>query len=180
MKRLKDYLQRIYRASLSPKKQEELVWGDLKKLHLKAEWRHGVYEQEKYIETRFEVFDGQIEKFAYFIYDSSFFCRYQLAENYPEDLTPDVFLLASHFNNVLNNGVVVVNANDKFVEHRMKNNILVPLLQTEEMYNQIMTHYNISRDVQAAFQRLVEENEAPAIIIADLMREYDKDSQETD
>jgi hypothetical protein len=180
MKRLKQYLQTIYRISVSPKKQEELVWGDLKELHLKAEWRHGVYEQEKYIETRFEVFDGQVEKFAYFIYDSCFFCRYQLTENYPDDLTPDVFLLASHFNNVLNNGVVVMNTNDKIVEYRIKNSILVPLLDTEEMYNQIMMHYNTSKDVYSAFQRLLKENEAPAIIIADLLREYDKDGQETD
>ena len=55
MNKIKFYLQRIFRLTLSFKKQEELVWKELKKLHTDAEWKSGVYEKEKYIETIFEI-----------------------------------------------------------------------------------------------------------------------------
>ncbi len=55
MNKIKFYLQRIYRLALSFKKQEELVWKELKKLNAIADWKHGVYEKEKYIETIFEL-----------------------------------------------------------------------------------------------------------------------------
>ena len=49
MNKIKFYLQRIYRLTLNFKKQEELVWKELKKLHADAEWKHGIYERDKYI-----------------------------------------------------------------------------------------------------------------------------------
>ena len=48
MNKIKFYLKRIYRLSLSFKKQEALVWQELKKLHADTDWKHGVYEKEKY------------------------------------------------------------------------------------------------------------------------------------
>ena len=49
MKKIKIYLKRIYRLAFSFKKQEEIVWKELKKLHADAEWNSGIYEKEKYI-----------------------------------------------------------------------------------------------------------------------------------
>ena len=47
--------QMFERLSLSFKKQEEIVWSDLKKLHAASDWQSGVYEKEKYIETFFQI-----------------------------------------------------------------------------------------------------------------------------
>ncbi|MBT3612342.1 MAG: hypothetical protein HN522_05325 [Flavobacteriales bacterium] len=174
MNKIKYYLQRIYRLSLSFKKREEIVWKELKKLHSDAEWKSGIYEKEKYIETIFEISNGKAGTFYYMIYDDSFHCRVKILEEFPSDLTTDLFILASHFNNLLNNGVVVINVNNLYVEYHQKRNLLIPLLYNGEIYDQLNRHFNTSKDIYSAFQRLVLEQEAPAIIIADLLKENEK------
>ena len=180
MNKIKFYLQRIYRLALSFKKQEELVWKELKKLHADADWKHGVYEREKYIETIFELGKEQGGAFYYMIYDGNFHCRVKILEDYPIELTTDLFILAAHFNNLLNNGVVIVNVQSRYVEYHQKRDMLIPLLYTSETYGQLMRHYNTSKDIYAAFQRLIIEQEAPAIIIADLLKENEANDTETE
>ncbi len=174
MNKIKYYLQRIYRLSLSFKKQEEIVWKELKKVHSDAEWKSGIYEKEKCIETNFEISNGKAVRFGYMIYDDSFHCRVKILEEFQSDLTTDLFILASHFNNLLNNGVVVINVNNLYVEYHEKRHLLIPLLYNGEIYDQLNRHFNTSKDIYSAFQRLVLEQEAPAIIIADLLKENEK------
>lgn len=179
MNKIKFYLQRIYRLTLSFKKQEELVWKELKKLHTDADWKHGVYEKEQYIETIFEIGKEQGGAFYYMIYDDSYHCRVKILEDYPTELTTDLFILAAHFNNLLNNGVVIVNVNSHYVEYHQKRDLLIPLLYNSEIHGQLKRHYNTSKDIYSAFQRLVIEQEAPAIIIADLLKENESKDDET-
>ena len=170
MNKIKFYLQRIFRLTLSFKKQEELVWKELKKLHTDAEWKSGVYEKEKHIETIFEICKEKGAAFYYIISDGSFHCRVKILEDYPTELTTDLFILAAHFNNLLNNGVVTVNINSHYVEYHQKRDLLIPLLYNSEIHGQLTRHYTTSKDIYSAFQRLVIEQEAPAIIIADLLK----------
>lgn len=179
MNKIKFYLQRIYRLTLSFKKQEAIVWKELKKLHTDAEWKAGVYEKEKYIETIFEISNEQGAVFYYMIYHGSFHCRVKILENYPTELTTDLFILAAHFNNLLNSGVVIVNVNLKYVEYHQQRDLLIPLLYNSEIHGQLTRHYNTSKDIYSAFQRLVIEQEAPAIIIADLLKENKSKDDET-
>jgi hypothetical protein len=179
MNKIKFYLQQVFRLALSFKKQEEIVWKELKKLHADADWKHGVYEKEKYIETIFELGKEQGGAFYYMIYDGSFHCRVKILENYPTELTTDLFILAAHFNNLLNNGVVIVNVQNCYVEYHQKRDLLIPLLYTSETYGQLMRHYKTSKDIYSAFQRLIIEQEAPAIIIADLLKENEAKDRET-
>jgi hypothetical protein len=180
MNKIKFYLQRIYRLALSFKKQKELVWKELKKLHADADWKHGVYEKEKYIETIFELGKEQGGAFYYMIYDGCFHCRVKIIEDYPTELTTDLFILAAHFNNLLNNGVVIVNVQNHYVEYHEKRDLLMPLLYTGETYGQLMRHYNTSKDIYSAFQRLIIEQENPVIIIADLLRENQAKDKKTE
>lgn len=179
MNRIIFYLQKIYRLALSFEKQEELVWKKLKKLHADAEWTHGIYEKEKYIETIFEISEEQGVVFYYMIYDGSFHCRVKILASYPIDLTTDIFILAAHFNNLLNNGVVSVNVNSRYVEYHHKRDLLIPLLYNGEIHDQLTRHYKTSKEIYSAFQRLVIENEAPAIIIADLLKENEAKEDDT-
>jgi len=179
MNKIKYYLQRCYRLTLSYQKQEEVVWEALKKLHADAGWKYGVYEKEKYVNARFEISEGKGGHFYYMIYDRCFHCRVQFLEDYPIELTTDLFILAAHFNNVLNNGVVIVNTDSQYVEYHQKRELLIPLLYTDELTNQVDRHFGTSKDIYTAFQRLVTEQEAPAIIIADLLKERDVKNDET-
>jgi hypothetical protein len=178
MKKIKIYLKRIYRLAFSFKKQEEIVWKELKKLHADAEWNSGIYEKEKYIETVFEISNDQRTVFYYLIYDGCFHCRVKILDDYPTELTTELFILASHFNNLLNNGVVIVNVNSNYVEYHQKRDLLIPLLNVCEIQVQLIKHYNTSKDIYSAFQRLIIEQEAPAIIIADLLKNYEEKDDE--
>jgi hypothetical protein len=56
---------------------------------------------------------------------------------------------------------------------------LIPLLYNSEIHSQLLSHYNISKDIYSAFQRLVIEGEAPVIIIADLLKSNEEKDDET-
>jgi hypothetical protein len=179
MNKIKFYLKQFYRLTLSLKKQEEVVWTALKKLHADAEWKSGTYEKEKTIQTVLEISNEQGAIFHYMIFDYSFHCRVKILEDYPIELTTDLFILAAHFNNLLINGVVIVNVDRNYVEYHDKKDLLVPLLFNSELYAQMSRHYNISKDIYSAYQRLIIEQEAPAIIIADLIKSYKEKNSET-
>jgi len=175
--KIKMYLKRIYRITRSIERQEEIVWNDLKKFHAGTDWKSGVYERERYIETIFGLSEERYDTFYYMIYDGRYHCRVKVLENYPEDLATEVFILASHMNNVLNNGVVIVNVNSGYVEFHQKRDLLVPLIYTDDIHYQLLGHYNTSKDMYMAFRRLVIEQEAPAIIIADLLKKNEDEAK---
>jgi hypothetical protein len=175
--KIKFYLKRLYRLSLSHKKHESLVWEDLKKLHSNNNWKFGVYEKDKCIETIFQIGEEHKETFYYMVYSDCFHCRVKILDVIPPNLTTDLFVLASHFNNLLNNGVVVVNVNEQFVEYHQKKELILHLLYKGEMYEQLISHYYTSKDIYNAFQRLVIEKEAPVIIIADYLKEVSEKAE---
>jgi hypothetical protein len=171
------FLQQAYRLTYNFKKQEETVWKELKKVHSDAEYQSGIYEKEKFIESSFEISKEKSCSFFYMIYDGCFHCRVKILVGFHFDLTTDLFILAAHFNNLLNNGVVIVNVNSQYVEYHQKRDLLIPLLYTDEIHGQLVRHYNTSKDIYSAFQRLVIEQEAPAIIIADLLKQNKGDTE---
>ena len=180
LERLLFYFKKIYRISISYKKYEEIVWNDLKKLHKNSEWRYGVFESDKHIEAVFEIGEKTGAKFYYMVYDGQYHCRVKIIEEFSPDVTTDLFVLAAHFNNLLNSGVVVVNVQSGYVEYHTKNDLIVNLIYPGELHEQLLRHFNISKDIFWAFNKLVNENEEPTLIIADLMRRNKKDDKDRD
>lgn len=178
MNKLTNYLQRIYRLSVSFKKHEDIVWNDLKNLVKHADWRAGVFEKEKYIELIFDIGDDTAARYFYNIGNGEYHCRVKVATDYPPEQAESVFILASHFNNLLNQGMVCVNVDAGYVEYQVNCHILIPLLYPEELHSYLIRHYNTSKSVYWAFQRLLNENEAPAIIIADLLKKNEEEKKE--
>jgi hypothetical protein len=175
MKKLILYFKQIFRLTRSQAKKEEIVWNDLKKLHTKNNWRAGFYEREKYIETSFEIAEDVPADFYFLLYDSCFHCRVKILEEISPDLTTEMFILASHFNNHLRNGVVIVNVSSEYIEYHLKTDLMVPLLNPDEILLQITRHFNTSKDIYLAFQRLITEQEAPAIIFADILKKNESE-----
>jgi hypothetical protein len=66
--------------------------------------------------------------------------------------------------------VVQVDVNSATVAYRVKRDILVPLLYGGETYELMNRHYDTSKDIYWAFQKLVVDSEEPALIIADLLK----------
>lgn len=173
--RFKYYLLRIIRISYSVEAREKFVWKELKKLHNAAKWHHGVYEAEKFVETTFAISEDTPAHYYYMIYEGFYHCRVKILENYPVELTTQLFILASHFNNLLNSGVVVVNVDKRSIEYHLKTDILIPTMYSGEIQEIIIRHYNISKDIFWAFNELIYKNEEPALIIADLLRSKNED-----
>jgi len=168
---IKFYIQRMYRLTFRFNKQDNVVWKDLKKTHLRSKWDSGIYEKDRFIETIFSISETEHRKFYYMITEGFYHCKVNILDIFQVDLTTDVFVLATHFNNLLNNGVVVVNPNSQSVEFYMKREILIPFLYSGALYDYLIRHHSTSKDIYKAFERLVNEQEAPAIIIADLLNE---------
>lgn len=167
------YFKRIFRITFLSKKQEDIVWKDLKKLHEENEWRYGCYETDRYVETSFEIENQQVVPFFYIVSDGCFQCRVKILESFSIDDTTNIFILASHFNNILRRGKVLINVDAGFVEYQQKIDVILPFIYTGELYAEILRHHRTAKDAYRAFQRLINENEEPAIIIADLLRDND-------
>ena len=175
--RIAHVIRRVYYVLASRENKVKRVWNDLKRLHIQADWVHGIYERERQIETGFEVESSSL-RFYYAVDEIFFHCRVKVLEDYPLDLTSDLFILAAHFNNSLRMGSVKINVNVGYVEYHLQRDLMLPLLYKGEIHSTINFHYAIAKDVYSAFQRLVLEREAPAIIFADLLRRNEDESDE--
>jgi hypothetical protein len=153
----------------SPDRHAEKVWSHLKKVCSEGGWRCGIYEEDKYVEVQFQIAENVWEKHFYFVMDDRIKFRVRVVEEFDEDQAIDVFILAQHFNNVLNNGKVVVSPEHRYLEYVQTRDILVPLLYDDELYLQMNRHHDTAKDVYTCFQRLLVEQVEPAIIIADLL-----------
>ena len=173
------YFTRIYKLSLSSDKQDLLAWKALKKMHVDAGWKSGVYEKGQYIETVFEIGEEKAGVFNYMILDREYHCRVNILENFMPEMATDFFILAAHFNNLLNKGKVEINVNDRTVEYNYKSDLLVPLLYPGEFHNRMLKHYYTSKDVYWAFNKLIYEKDEPAIIIADLLKKNETQESES-
>lgn len=170
MKKITQHLNKIIRLTLSKTKQETIVWKDLKNLHKRSEWVSGIHEKEKHIETIFDLGDNKRKAFHYFIYDNSLYYRVEILEQYIVDRTTDIFILAQHFNNLLNNGTITINTREQSVDYFFKTDIIIPLIRPSEIYKNLICHFEATKDIFKSFERLIIESEEPALIIADLLR----------
>lgn len=168
--KLKSYFQKIYRITLGYKHFEKYVWNELIELHKKAKWHYGIFAEDKYIETVFEISENKNTRYFYSVDQGYFHCRVRIIEDFHAEITTDLFVLASHFNNLLNYGVVMVNVENKFIEYQMKSDFTIHVIFPDEIHAQLIRHHKISQDIFWAFDKLIEESEEPAIIIADLLK----------
>lgn len=163
------YFKRLYKLSLNAEKQDLMAWRELKQMHFDAGWKSGIYESEMQIVTSFEIGNENSAKFGYSIENREFHCRVNIVENYSPELTTDFFILATHFNNLLNKGKVEIDVNERIVSYNYRCDLLVPLLYPGEYYDKMLVHHRTSKDIYWAFEKLMYENEEPALIISDLM-----------
>lgn len=174
------YFEKIYRISTSHKQYEAIVWRDLKKHFKGSEWKYGVFENEMRIESVFEIAHEMGATFHYVLYEGKYHCRVKVLDDFADELTTDCFVLSAHFNNILRDGVVVVNVQSKYVEYHVKNDLIVNLIYPGELHQQLLRHFHTSKEIYWAFNKLINENEEPALIIADLMVKNKMNSEEND
>ena len=152
-----------------PNKQEKFVWDELILLHKVNSWRHGVYETEKYVESTFTLAENKDGFYRYLLHDKELHFDVNVTQAFPVEMTTDLFVLASHFNNLLTFGKVVVNVQHRTVTFSYSNDISFYAVYPEKIEEHLSRHFYITRDVHWAFEKYLQEREEPAIIIGELL-----------
>ncbi len=170
MKKMKNFRKKIFRLAFRSTKMEEIVWNDLKKLVSESNWHSKINEKEKCIECLFEISDKNKVVFLYYMQDGYFNCNVRIIEENTLDLTEDFFHLTAHFNTIFNLGLLNIYVARQTIEYQSKTPLIVPFLIDDGVYLQIINHFNASKDIYSAFERLINERESPVVIIGDLLR----------
>lgn len=161
----------------STQKQKNQVFQDLKDLHQAAGWSSGIFEKDYLIQTSFQLSGEDYGDFYYLVTDQAFVCRIPIIRGYEQTSSSEAFILATHFNNLLKDGLVRVYPEPGIVEYETKTSLAEILLHPEELYFFMLQHHSISKDLFWAFSRLFEEEEEPAMIIADLMLQKETENK---
>jgi hypothetical protein len=161
--------EKIGGVVLDESQQMECVWNELIKIHQESNWRFGIYESENYVETTFAISEEMQTTYRYLIYEQNLHFDVRVIDSFPTELTTDLFVLASHFNNLLMFGKVVVDVNRCNVLFSYQNEISFYSVFPEKIDHHISRHFHISRDVYWAFQKYLTEREEPVIIIGELL-----------
>lgn len=176
LNKLFKFFKQCYRLQLSQTKKELAVWKDIKKFFNSTGFNVGVHEKKKYVELHFRT--EEKATLSFYVQTNDEFLNYNatIISPYPQGITEDLFILSAHFNNLFRYGTVIVDVNAKEVEYVVKIDLHNILLNPEKIELFFQMHYNSSEDVLHAFNRLIQEGEAPAIIIADLLKERENRS----
>jgi hypothetical protein len=173
------YAERIYRL-FKVKHRSEIVWKELIKLHKKQNWHFGQYDNEKYLLTSFADDNNNILKFYYEITADRLVFRVIILAEFNEECTNDIMLLSSHFNSLLNTGIVRVDIKNNLVEFVYSGDLLRYMLYPGEIHSDLDRHFQIAIDCYWAFTHLLNSGEEPVFIIDELIkRNNERDARES-
>jgi hypothetical protein len=169
---------RFYRI-LNVKKRSEFVWKDLIKYNQEKGWRFGQYEKEKRIENSFSVDENNILDFNYTVNENKLAFTSIILKEFDEDKSNDLLLLAAHFNSLLNLGVVIVSTKYNYVGFTHSGDLITYMLFDGEIDEDLISHFNITKDVFWAFSNLIETGEDPVFVFSELLRRKDDEDKTT-
>lgn len=176
MKSISLYFKQTFRLLLSSKMQEAFVWRDLKNGLHKTEWMSGVNEGHRSITVLFEIGPDTEEKFSYSIEDRACICRVNILSKFPyekNEIVADVFRLTDYFNGTLSFARLFIYTRDIHyfnITLYCSSPLLVNLIDTDALHDQVYWHYCYAKDIYHAFQRLIHEGEEPEILMGDFLQ----------
>jgi hypothetical protein len=167
--KIKFLLQRVYRV-FTFSKTNNYVWKDLIKYHKRSGWRFGQFDNEKSIECSFKMDDNNYVTFKYTVNSGKLFFSSTILQSFDEEHTNDILVLASHFNNLLNFGVVKVSINYNFVDFVYTRDLLTYSLFSGEIDDDTIVHFNLTKDVFWSFNNMIQTGEDPVFVFSELMK----------
>ena len=171
-RKIKFTFKRMYR-SLNAKNASCYVWNDLIKFHKSSGWNFGQFDKEKYIECGFKVDDTNHVDFNYAVRSGRLTFRSTILKRFDEEITNDILVLASHFNALLNCGVVKVSVKYNHVEFIYARDVLTYSLFPGEIESDADTHYKLTKDCLWSFTNLIESGEDPVFVFSEFLRRKD-------
>ena len=175
--KIKYAFKRFYRI-LNVKKRSEFVWKDLIKYNQEKGWRFGQYETEKRIETSFSVYENNVLNFNYTVKENKLAITSIILSEFDEDKSNDLLLLAAHFNSLLSFGVVVVSTKYNYVGYTHSGDLITYMLFNGEIDDDILNHFNITKDVFWSFKTLLETGDDPVFVFSELLRRNEEKNKD--
>jgi hypothetical protein len=168
--------KQVYRL-LNFKKREEIVWNDLIALHTSKNFKFGQYDADKYITVTFTDENSNPLHLYHYVFPDVVALRVNVLTQFNIERTNDILVLASHFNNKLNFGMVKVDLELNCVElfHKEKN--LNYLLFPDLLEADISDHYFIALDCMWAFNQLIESGDDPVFIFSELLNKKERKNE---
>jgi hypothetical protein len=166
-------IQQFYRL-INIKKRSEFVWKDLVKYYKESSLNFGQFEVDKRIEIYFEIRDSFV-KFNYTVTDDELTFSAVVLNNFDEERTNDIMVLASHFNGLLKFGVVKVSLKYNYVEFLYARDLITYMLYSGEIHSNRSTHFDLTKDCFLTFKTLIETNEDPVFIFSELLRSKEEE-----
>ncbi|MBP6756829.1 MAG: hypothetical protein KA210_11835 [Bacteroidia bacterium] len=157
----------VYR-SITIKKSAIYVWNELLKYHKNGDWRYGQYEN--YVDCNFNVDDTNTLRFIYEVENTGLTFRSFILVDFDEEISTQLLILASHFNNLLTFGSVKVNLKYHYVEFSYTRDLLVYSFYPTTINNDTLRHFNLSKNIFWAFNELLSSGEEPVFIFSELLR----------
>jgi len=165
--------QRVYRL-LSASRSANFVWQELIKYFKTSGLRFGQYNLDKQIACSFLLHDNQTVDFDYTVKNGSLTFRAIVLASFDEDLTNDLFVLASHFNGLLNFGVVRVSSTNNFISYVHMKDLLIYSLFPGEINSDMKNHLELTSDITWAFNHLIETGDDPVFVFSEFLRRLDR------
>lgn len=168
-RKIKFTFQRIYRL-LDVKNASQYVWVELIQLHKNAGRNFGQFEKDKMIKMSFEIYETNRINFNYSVNSENLIYRAIILESFDEEITNDILVLASHFNGLLNFGVVKVSVKCNYVEFIYSRDLLTYSLFPGEIDSDTDTHYKLTEDCLWSFNNLIETGDDPVFVFSEFLR----------
>lgn len=157
----------VYRL-ITIKKSAKYVWKELLKHHKNGDWKHGQYDN--YVECNFIVDDNNTLRFIYEVENTGLTFRSFILVDFDEEISTQLLILASHFNNLISFGVVQLNLKHHYVEFSYTRDLLVYSLYPGTIENDTLKHFNLTKNIFWAFNELTSSGEEPVFIFSELLR----------
>lgn len=169
MEKLKTLLQRSYRASLSPERQEEQVWEELKAHCVEIDLDYGIHERRQTVSLNLSHKDGSLLSIYHCVSGTEVSSRSIVFYTYPEELTTDIFILTTHLNNVTKGGKITVNPKTRHIEYICQADSWRFLNRNTHFAFYIKEYMLTVETIIWAYNQLIKQGQEPALIIADML-----------
>ena len=170
MRKIRQWFKNSKIVNLDVKNQEIALWEKLKAFLEFKKYRFGAFEREKTCEVQLEIIESYFKTYYYSIDENELHLRVQLVEEYPVEQATDIFVLASHLNNILRVGKVKINVKYNYVEYHISKNNLLFLLDEKQLVAFISSHYSVSQTLFFAYYQLINQGIPPVEIISEIMK----------
>ncbi len=179
---IKDNIKK-YRKLRNINNRVSEVWLSLKRDYEQSGCNYGTYESMKFIETTYAINEKHqiCKKFHYHVDENTdlFKSLVWISEGFDSEKAKNILILSSHLNTFMNMGLIRVDTKNCTISMEIGISLLAPYLYEDQIYFQRVRHFNLSKDIVWAFNRLLIFDEDPVFIIIDLMKKVDKQQNKT-